>query len=432
MIGPSQKNVKILLTSILIDLFGFTAIIPLFPSILAYYENYDNSPFFQGIYKNVVNFRSQILNAPELLNSHNNNDLILNSISLDSILLGGFLGSWFSLLQCLSNPIYTKKFKSSKKAIIISLSGSFFSSCIWYYSDTFKMFLLARTLGGLFEGNVSISLTVLGQIGEDARKRKAMAFVGICYSLAFIFGPLIGVRLGKNLQFLELFGFTDLEFYKMPAVFSGTCCFIALLVVVIFYEDEEIIKSSKTGSLNSSLDSKFFYFIYFIYLIGFSGVEFTLGFLFLQKFNLNRSTQGRIYASLGFLMALIQGSIVRKKAGHNLAKNSLILLIISFILLTFENFKFVILGLILKAIAAAAMVPSFNFIASKNPKFYNLAELRSFGALARAIGPILFCSVYWIMGSRICFMSGSFLMVVSFLMLRKLHDSVDETSKKDQ
>ena len=416
------KNTKVILLSILIDLFGFTSIIPLFPSILAFYEQNDNTFLFKKIYTSVIYFRSSILSAPELLqNINQTSSTVLNSssISLDSILLGGFLGSWFSLLQCFSNPIYTKKFDSSKKAIITSLSGSFLSTLIWYFSNNFSYFLLARTLGGIFEGNVSISIKILGQIKDDVIKRKAMAMVGLCYSLAFVFGPLIGVKLAKYY----------VDFYKLPAIFSGFCCLMALFVIVLCYIDEAIEKSkfqdqksnSQLAQQNSKL-TKNLRFIYFLYLIGFSGIEFSLGFLFLQKFNFSRAKQGRIYAVLGLLMALMQGGYVRKNAGRNLAKKSSQILLISFILLSFNNPNIVYFGLFLKAVAAAGMVPSFNFMASKDG--YDLAELRSMGALARAIGPLLFCSVYWILGSSFCFNLGSLNMMVCSCLLKRYCDHV--------
>lgn len=418
---PSKSNVKVLLTSILIDLFGFTSILPLFPAILNFYQNHDESSFFKNTYNSVVYFRSSILNAPEILTTSNSSNLV-NHISVDSVLLGGFLGSWFSFLQFISNPIYTKKFTSSKKAIIISLLGSCFSSLIWYNSDSFFLFFLARTLGGLFEGNVTISISILGQVVDPKLKKFAMAAVGICYSLAFILGPLIGVKLSYILNDL----FTN-NFYQLPAIFSCFCSLLAALVILKFYEDVEIKKSASESSQVTNDENKSSKFaitkhqtlpkIYFIYLLAFSGVEFSISFLLLEKYNFNRVYQGRIFSIMGLLMAAMQGGYVRKKAGYKLCKNSSFLLFISFVFLSLSKLNICLAGLSLKAIAAAGMVPSFNLMASEIG--YNLAKLRSVGALARSIGPLLFCSLYWIFNSFYCFFSGSLCMILVYFMLKE-------------
>ena len=274
----SIRQSKTLLYSILLDLFGFTSILPLFPGILAFYEHNDQSHNFRALLSKITHFRSQVLNAPEILKTTNSNTAV---ISVDSILLGGFLGSWFSLLQCFSNPIFIKLAQNpkigAKKILILSLSGSILSSMIWYQSTTFFKFFLARTLGGFFEGNVSLSISLLAQNKSETSRKRCMAYVGICYSLAFVFGPLIGVRLSN---YLNGNLFSEQEFYKLPAVFSGVCSFAAALILVFRYENEPI--NEESGTENSNNDNQKInrlYMTYFIYLLAFSGIEFNLGFL---------------------------------------------------------------------------------------------------------------------------------------------------------
>jgi len=164
---PQTDNqiLKILFLSILIDLFGFTSILPIYPSIFAYYENNDDSAIYSKIIDTITYFRTSI-QAPDTI-AGSGQDLI----SLDSVLLGGALGSWFSLLQFFTAPLFTTKFKSSKTAILVSLSGSILASMIWYKSEKFILFLLARTVGGLFEGNVSIAVTVIGQFESESLRK---------------------------------------------------------------------------------------------------------------------------------------------------------------------------------------------------------------------------------------------------------------------
>merc|ERR1712071_471743 len=109
-------------------------------------------------------------------------------ISLDSVLLGGLIGSWFSLLQFFTAPIFTTKFNSAKTAIITSLSGSIIASLVWFKSQSFMTFLVARTLGGLFEGNVSISITIIGRFKDEQLRKKRYGNGGHCLFAGFCAG----------------------------------------------------------------------------------------------------------------------------------------------------------------------------------------------------------------------------------------------------
>lgn len=88
----SQKThptVYIVFISLLIDLLAFTMILPLLPSLLEYYRINDKAGLYHTL-SNSVNFFQQLVGAPDKYNS---------------VLFGGFLGSMFSFLQFIINPI---------------------------------------------------------------------------------------------------------------------------------------------------------------------------------------------------------------------------------------------------------------------------------------------------------------------------------------
>lgn len=397
-----NKNLHILFISAFIDLLGFTTILPLFPSILAYYEKNDTSETFISIINYVKFYRSSILNAPEIMESKE-----IGNISLDSILLGGLLGSIFSLLQCLSAPIFTKYFDNQKIAIIISLFGSILSSIVWYNSKNFLTFLMARILGGLFEGNITITLSILSKLSNKKLQKISYACIGICYSLAFIIGPLIGVYLSKILLNKE-------NFYQVPAIFTASCSFFSLILIATRFENLNFVKSDETIVKQKS--KHILYSTYFLHLMTFSGIEFSLGFLFLQIYNIDRRGQGKIYSIMGLIMAFIQASIVRKFASRYLIIISALILSISFLIMTIKSLNFLYFALFLKAISAGCMVPSFNTCATELK--LDIGRLRSVGAFARGIGPVTFCSIYWIFGSQYCYLIGSILMTSLIVLLQ--------------
>jgi len=294
--------------------------------------------------------------------------------------------------------------------MLVSLSGSLLSSFVWYRASDFSTFLIARTLGGLFEGNVSIALTVISQFDEQKRK-KSNAFVGVAYSLAFIFGPLIGVKLSYYFTF----------FYQMPAIFQAVCSFSSVMFLIFFYDDQEIIiKREQKSSFMSRLC-----IFYFFYLFAFSGLEFALGFLFLQTYAFTRAKQGKIYATIGLIMCIFQGGLVRKRAGIKLAVSAAILFLPAGFLLASGKENYLYVGLFLKSITASCVVPSANTVAGEIG--IDIGTLRKVGAAARALGPIVFCSVYWIYGGMVCFNSGATIVFITAFVLKSI-----DTAKQKQ
>lgn len=52
--------------------------------------------------------------------------------------------------------------------------------------------MLARFVGGLSKGNISLSMAIITDVSDLKNRGKAMALVGIAFSIGFIIGPMIG------------------------------------------------------------------------------------------------------------------------------------------------------------------------------------------------------------------------------------------------
>ena len=85
------KTIFVIFISVLIDLLGFTVILPLFPSLFEYYESTSEDGLYLSIKSAIENFRSWLLIPP--------------SEPVTSVLFGGLLGSLFSFLQFINSPI---------------------------------------------------------------------------------------------------------------------------------------------------------------------------------------------------------------------------------------------------------------------------------------------------------------------------------------
>lgn len=107
-----KRPMVVTVIALLIDLIGFTIILPLFPSILQYYKENDNS----GTYAQFAEVSRKLgimIGAP----AHQS----------ETVLMGGILGSLFSILQFLSAPLlgaYSDIY-GRKKALLICLVFKF-------------------------------------------------------------------------------------------------------------------------------------------------------------------------------------------------------------------------------------------------------------------------------------------------------------------
>jgi len=85
-----KRPMMVSIIALLIDLIGFTVILPLFPSILQHYKENDPSGTYKSFATLSQNF-GRLIGAPDGQS--------------ESVLMGGLLGSVYCVLQFLTTPI---------------------------------------------------------------------------------------------------------------------------------------------------------------------------------------------------------------------------------------------------------------------------------------------------------------------------------------
>lgn len=316
--SKTHPTVYIVFVSLLLDLLAFTMILPLLPSLLEHYRVNDKSGLYATLSNSIQYFR-QLVGAPE---------------RYTSVLFGGFLGSMFSFLQFVVSPIAggLSDYYGRKRILLISLLGIMSSYGLWALSSNFGLFVLARFVGGLSKGNISLSMAIITDVSSKQNRGKGMALVGIAFSLGFILGPMVGAIFSR-------FSDKTSENWFIPPALFAMCLAAAdvLFCIVCLRETLPMEKRAKTvinsmsqamehisiGSLfrfdavknlsKSDLESlKQLGSIYFIYLFLYSGLEFTVTFLMFHKFGFNSINQAKMFLTTGIVMALLQGGVVRR------------------------------------------------------------------------------------------------------------------------
>lgn len=435
-VKDENRILTILFVSLVIDLLAFTVILPILPSLLDFYGSNKEDGFYQSLMRSVNGFR-ELVGAPD-------------TPRWNSVLFGGLIGSLFSLLQFLASPVVgaASDVYGRRPLLIMSMIGVAISYAIWAISHNFGLFVVARIIGGLSKGNISLSTAVVADILPQHRRGKGMALIGVAFSIGFVFGPLIGA--GFSVWARQ----QDGAFYTPPALFALALAVADVLFVFLFFKEtlsvDKRAKSITSGWQNTSYlinPVSLFKFspvtklsksdsqtvqkigmVYFIYLFLYSGLEFTLTFLTHNRLQYNSMQQGKMFFFIGTIMALVQGGYVRRiQSGKQLriATIGMSLLIPAFVIMAFAHSAVLMyLALMLFAFASATVVPCLTTLISEyggsDQKGVILGVFRSLGALARAIGPVVSSVVYWSCGDKVCYLMGGVFLVIPYILLKKL------------
>jgi MFS family permease len=391
----------------------------------------------------------------------------------DIILLGGAFGSLFSLLQALAAPFIGRlsDIYGRRRAMLFSMAGNILSVSLWVGATDFRTFLASRIVGGLTEGNVQLANAIVSDISDESQRGSAMALVGVCFSIAFTCGPMLGAALST----------IDMMASNKFAVAAGVSLLLVVTETLYIYvslpethpqlrnlpgasdgSDSKSNGQPKTNGVASmnghpkpvlnghskNVKAKgetnnltVLKITHFLFLISFSGLEFSLPFItaaFYGRRHENSSPSalnGRLLSMMGLIASLLQGTIVRRLPPLVVIRVGVISCALSFFLLAQASS---ITGLYsagaLLAVTSATVVTGINSLGSLEAREAErgavLGHLRSWGQVGRALGPMLFCSLFWWAGREVAYTTGGAMMVGVGVIVFGLLRSPARTSSK--
>jgi predicted MFS family arabinose efflux permease len=388
---------------------SFTFILPLFPSLLTFYRSLDTQ-------------QSSTLNRIlHYLNAYKQSFAVPINEKYDIILLGGALGSLFSLLQAIASPVIGRasdKF-GRRTALLASMAGNIASVTLWCVAVDFRTFLLSRIVGGLSEGNVQLATAIATDISTEEQRGSTMALVGACFSVAFTFGPALGAGLASV---------TTVAANPFATAAGVSLLLIVLETVYLYYALPETRPPTKEPASNSDSLSRpagnvlkhtnkpaLLNAIHFLFLLPFSGLEFSLPFLITSVLYPDHASpsklNGRLLGFVGLIASLLQGSIVRRLPPLTVVRVGVVSCTLAFFLLVRVQSTTGLYGAgALLAVTSATVVTGLNSLGSFEAKESNRGEvlgaLRSWGQFGRALGPIVFCSLFWWAGRQTAYTVG--------------------------
>ena len=429
----SHKNKRVLKTvfiTLLLDLIGFSIIFPLFPDLLDYYKNIENSQgegLFYWLYNIILNYTNDADSYATIA------------------LFGGTLTFFYSFLQFIMAPIFG--FISDKigrrPIFLFTITGITISYFLWIFSGSFLLLVISRLIGGIMAGNITTATASVADVTSKKNRSQGMAYVGIAFGLGFIIGPMIGglatqINLLDNFPNLESYGINP---FSIPAFLAFLLAIYNLYYVWKSFPETLPKEARGKGEINRTANPLNFFKIanylgvkkviwgHFFFLIAFAAAETVMTFLTFERFGFSSTANGLLFLYIGIILAGVQGGYIRRKAnqvGEQLiTKRGILLLMPAFILIALAGmsesvilFYFAVGAM---AVAAAMIIPCFTALVSMYTPSHEQGRViglfRSLGALARTIGPLLAGILYWKYGFSMPYFIGAIMMILPLILV---------------
>lgn len=293
--------------------------------------------------------------------------------------------------------------------------GNIASVALWCAATDFRTFLASRIVGGLSEGNIQLAMAIATDISSDEERGKTMAMVGGCFSIAFTLGPALGAALAQVTTVAANPFATAAGFSLFLIVTETIYLYFALPETHITNQPTingnsaemrpRIVKRERTNShalLNLT---------HFIFILFFSGMEFSLPFMTYDLFLYQSKQSGRLLGYIGFMASLLQGAVVRRMQPLQVVKLGVLSCAAAFFTLSQLNTERTLYAAAtLLAVTSSTVVTGLNSLSSleagSEDRGEKLGNHRSFGQIGRALGPLIFCTLYWWAGRDIAYLIG--------------------------
>ncbi len=429
-LSPKAKSsIKIVFLTLFLDLIGFSIIFPLFPQLAKHYLETDaNNYFLQLIFGSIASFTA-----------------VGGADVAAIVLFGGALGALYSLLQFVAAPLWGSVSDRIGRKPVLMLSVGFLavSYGMWFFAGSFTLLILARFIGGIMGGNISTATAVVADVTDAKNRSKGMAFVGIAFALGFIFGPALG---GITAQWDLTQTWPELARYGVNP-FSVPAAIACLLSLYNFFSlwrrfDETLPPEKRGQGVHQRTLNPFKLFAplpyagvnltnfgHFLFLAAFSGMEFTLTFLAFERLGFSPMDNAYMFIFIGFVLAMVQGGVVRRRAAvvgeKRMAVMGLISVLPGLVIIGLAQSTWAIYaGLFFLAVGSAMVIPCLTSLISlytpAHEQGRSVGIFRSLGALARVIGPSAAALIYWRYGSAVPYFWGAAFLLLPILLISRL------------
>jgi DHA1 family tetracycline resistance protein-like MFS transporter len=230
----------------------------------------------------------------------------------------GILFAAYPLCQLIAAPILGRLSDryGRRPLLIVSQAGTALSFLILGLSRHFGVMLLARMLDGASGGNILVAQAYVADVTPPENRAKGMGLIGMAFGLGFVFGPLLGGLLvglpiapewRLRLPFLVAAGFSTLAWVlvltRLPESLPPGASPREAVRVLSRRGLADIIALPGIGPL---------ILMGALSVLSFACLEGTFALFLRRRLGWDASAAAYAFAGLGLLSAAVQGGLIRR------------------------------------------------------------------------------------------------------------------------
>ncbi|KAI6043088.1 major facilitator superfamily domain-containing protein [Pisolithus marmoratus] len=163
----------------------------------------------------------------------------------------GLVESSFAISQLCSIYLWAKLSDviGRKPVILLGTLGTAMATLGFGLSKSLAGILFARSLGGLFSGNLAVIHSVLGEITDSTNQARAIPIYALMWPIGSVVGPLIGGTFSHAAsKYPDLLGYAIFEKYPyfFPCLGSAIIAFVGVLLGLVCLK--ETLPSKRKGN----------------------------------------------------------------------------------------------------------------------------------------------------------------------------------------
>lgn len=353
---------------------------------------------------------------------------------------GGWLGSTFAIMQFVCAPILgnlSDKY-GRRPVLLFSLFGFGVDYIFQSFAPTIGWLFVGRAIAGITGASFTTASAYIADISTNENRAKNFGMVGAAFGLGFILGQFIGGQLGE-------FG------ARVPFYAAAGLCFLNwlygyfILPESLSAEHRRKFEWKRANPVGALMHLKkypalggLFISLTFVYLAA-HAVQSNWSFFTMYRFNWSPRTVGNSLAVVGFLIALVQGVLVRfinpKLGNEKSVYIGLGLYTFGMLLFAFSNQSWMMFVFLvpycLGGIAGPALQSIITSHVPRNEQGELQGSITSLMSATTVIGPSLMTGLFYYCtkdGSYIHFPGAPFLLgalllslsvIVSYVSLKK-------------
>ena len=230
----------------------------------------------------------------------------------------GWLYAAYPVCQLVAGPVLGRLSDryGRRPVLVFSQAGTALSFVILGLSSNFTVMLLARMLDGASGGNILVAQAYVADVTKPEHRARSLGLIGAAFGVGFILGPLLGGLLVKvplssdwklSVPFLVAAVFSTLAWllvvFRLPESLPADASARQAARVVTWHGVIKTVTEPAIGRL---------VVLGALTVFSFAAVEGTLSLFMKERLNWSVDEAMFGFAFLGFVSALVQGGLIRR------------------------------------------------------------------------------------------------------------------------